>query len=489
MNSGGKTLSHTGIYTLGNILRNIASLVMLPIYTRYLTPADYGTVELLSMLVDFVSIVVGLRMGEAIFRFYCDSDDPREKGAIISTALWLSGLLNGAGVLILILLSAPLAGWIFGDIGFARYIFLFSFALLTQAFVEVPMLFVRAQQRPWLFLIFSVIKLGLQVSLNVYFVVVRQMHVEGVIYSALISSVTMALILSGYTVAAAGARFSVAVARKLVSFSLPIMLSTIGAFYLTFGDRYIIRVFTDLTEVGIYSLAYKFGFMLFFFTWDPFSKIWDSQKYEIHRRADAVAVYQRVFVFLSLFMTTSALIVALFVKDLLVVMSDPAFVDAYRIVPIVLLAYIVQAWTFYANFGILLKGNTLQIAYAEGVAVVAITVAYFSLIPLWGGVGAAVATVIGFGTRLYFVHERARREYDMKLPWATAAALLLWAAAVYALSLFAPAAFWMSVLIRTALFGVFVAGVLWLPVLAARDRELLRSVLRAPAKFRSALRA
>ena len=50
MSSGNKLVSHTSIYMLGDVLRYSVSLVMLPIYTRYLTPADYGVVELLTML-------------------------------------------------------------------------------------------------------------------------------------------------------------------------------------------------------------------------------------------------------------------------------------------------------------------------------------------------------------------------------------------------------------------------------------------------------
>jgi len=78
-----KTLSHTGIYTLGTILRNAVSIVMLPIYTRYLTPEDYGVLELLSMVTDFVGIILCNRIGDAIFRYYSEAENIKDKNTVI----------------------------------------------------------------------------------------------------------------------------------------------------------------------------------------------------------------------------------------------------------------------------------------------------------------------------------------------------------------------------------------------------------------------
>ena len=268
-----KAVSHAGIYALGNILRNGVSIIMLPIYTRFLTPADYGIIELLSMLIDFVSIILGMRMGEAIFRFYCNAATNSDRNSVISTSLLLSVLLNGVGMVMVLLFSEPLAQLLFGDAGLVRYVQLFSLTLLLQAFIEIPLIYIRAQQRPWLFVGFSLFKLMLQLGLNIYLVVVKGMHVEGVIYSALISGGIMACLLFAYTLVSTGIRFSYRMSAKLVRFSVPLMLASVGSFYLTFGDRYYLRLYGDLADVGIYALGYKFGFMLIILIWDPFEKM------------------------------------------------------------------------------------------------------------------------------------------------------------------------------------------------------------------------
>lgn len=482
-----KSISHAGIYALGNILRNGVSIIMLPIYTRFLTPADYGIIELLSMLIDFASIVLGMRLGEAIFRFYCVAPTDRDKKTVISTSLWLSVALNGIGVILVLSFSVPLAQLLLGDAALAGYVKLFSLTLLLQAFIEIPLIYIRAQQRPWLFVGFSLFKLVLQLSLNIYLVVIKGMHVEGVIYSAIISSGTMACLLLVYTLWTAGARISYHMSANLIQFSTPLMLASVGSFYLTFGDRYYLRLFGDLANVGIYALGYKFGFMLIVLIWDPFEKMWASQRYEVHKRQDARKVFQRIFIFMSILMLSAALGISLFVKDLLRIMSDPAFHQAYEIVPIILFAYVVQSWTSYCYFGLLLNRKTIQITYASAIAVAVITVAYLTLIPLFGIYGAAWATVIGFVARLYWVNWKGRLEYDMRLPWGKVGLLAGLATGIYGLSWFVPEPFILSITLRSMLFLLFFFIFMKLPILSAGEKSLVMKVLKNPKRIKEAL--
>lgn len=481
-----KTVTHAAVYGLGNISRNIVSVLMLPIYTRFLTTADYGVIELLSMLLDFVSIILGARLGQGIFRFYSDAVTQKEKDAVISSAFFLAVSFNGTGVVFLILFAEPLAQFLLGDGAFGRYVSLFALTLALSACMEVGMTFIRAQQKPWLYVWLSVVKLLLQVGLNIYFVVILRLHVEGVIYSALISSGVMALVLTSYTLSKVGIRFSYDTARRLLGFSLPLMLAAIGAFYLTFGDRYFLRVYWGLSEVGIYSLSYKFGFMLAILAWNPFEMIWDTQKYEIYRKANARQIYQSTFLVVSSFMVFMALALSLFAKDILFIMSDPAFHSAYKLVPIILVAYIVQAWTGYCNFGILIKRNTLQITYAAVIAVAVITIAYLTLIPLFGGYGAAWATVLAFLVRFLWINWKATQAYDMQLPWGKVMLLSGLAIFVYLLSIFSPEPLLGSIVVRLFLALLFFSAFMVLPILPASEKATIMNILRDPRKIRNA---
>lgn len=466
-----KLVSHTSIYMFGDILRRGVSLIMLPIYTTYLTPEDYGVVELLSMLIDFASIIFGARVGQAVFRYYCTADTEKEKNTIISSSLFLSGFMNMLGVGVIILFSEQLSFAIFSDGSYSTFIMLFAITMLLEPLMMIPLTQIRAEQKPWLFLIFSLMKLTIQLSLNIYFVVIKDMHVEGVIYSAIISASIMSLILIIYSISKTGISVKIDTCKRLFSFSLPLKLASLGSFYLAFGDRYFLNLFTDLSQVGIYSLGYKFGFIFLILTWDPFQKMWDSEKYAIHKKDNAIEIYQNVFLFVSSFLIFSGLCISLFTKDLLKVMSDPAFLSAYEIVPIIITAYLFQAWTKYCSFGILLSGKTIQIAHAEILGVIAITIAYITLIPLYGIHGAAWATMVGFAVRFYWTDKKGKENYDMQLPWRKVWYTLLLATSIYMISLLLPNDLIASILLRIILMILFIVLFLTLPILSNIDKK------------------
>lgn len=473
-----KLLSHTSIYMFGDIVRYSTSLVMLPIYTSYLTPADYGTVELLSMLIDITAIIFGTRVSQSVFRYYCTETSEVDKKIIIASSFMLGIVFNSIATITVYFLSGPLATAIFSDIGFKHYIELYSITLFTMPFMAIPLVHIRAQQKPWLFFAFSLIKLLLQVALNIYLVVYKEMHVEGVIYSAVISGVVMAILLTGYSLPRTGTRITIATCKKLFSFSLPLKFATIGSFYLAFGDRYILNMFSDLSQVGIYALGYKFGFIFTMITWTPFEKMWDAEKYAIHSKQDAKHIYQKIFLYVSSVLILVGLCISLFSKDLLKIMSDPAFWNAYKIVPIIIVAYIFQAWTKYCDLGILLKNKTMQIAHAEMFAVLVITVAYFTLIPAYGMYGAAWATVIGFFARFYWTLHKGNQHYDMELPWLKVSLTAILAIIIFALSLLVPDDLNLSISLRVFLILSFITIYFALPILSSEEKYEVKQLIR-----------
>lgn len=476
MGSGAKIVSHSSIYLIGSILQRCVGFVMLPIYTRFLSPADYGVIELLTLSVDFVGLIFGLRIAQAIFRYYSQYEG-REKDRVVTTALYLVAGFSSVGIVILTLLSRPIASLTFADPALAGLLSLFALTLLGQGLIEVPMIGLKAAQRPVLFVAFSIGKLVLQLGLNVYFVVLLEMRVEGVVYSTLISTGVMALALCGYTFYSRGMRFCWGKARELVSFSIPLVLTDMLSFYLTFGDRYFLRVHFGLDEVGIYSLAYKFGFLLIFLVVTPFGNIWDSEKYTIAKSADYRQKFRDVFILYSLALIVVATVMSVYIRDFITIMAAPEFREASRVVPIILAAYVVNAWASFTNFGIYLQKKTSEIFYGTILAVVVISIGYLLLIPNFGGIGAAWATLLAFATRTCWVYFRARRLFDMGLRWGSVACLVgIWGVALLLIRL-APEHLGYSILFNTGVVILVGAALSLLPVIPGELKARIRQAV------------
>jgi O-antigen/teichoic acid export membrane protein len=455
---------------------------MLPIYTRVLTPADYGTIELLSMIIDFAGILFGLRIGQAIFRFFLMAEDDMAKSQVISSALILATLLNALGFFVLYMMSGFLSMTIFGGIENQNLLILFSLSLLFQPVTEIPMIYIRALQRPWLFVTFSTLKLFLQLSLNIYLVVFLRLGVQGVILSAVISGCIMSLLLGGYCLRKTGLNFSFHKAKSIILFCYPMILASLISFYVTFGDRYFLKLYGTLTDVGIYALGYKFGFLLTFIGIGPFFSIWDSERYNILKKPNAKIIFQDVFVFFVVFTMVIAVGISVFAKNIITVMASPDFWGAAQIVPIVLLAYFFQGLTGYCNIGILIHKKTFIITKSVMLSAALITLLYFILIPRFGAAGAAWATAVAFAFRFLYIYSRAKNFYNMELQWKKLYLLVPPSLLVIMIGMLGPDQILWSISFNLLLFFFFVFMLTLLPVLPKEQRFILRGLLLRPWK-------
>ena len=136
-------------------------------YTHYLTPADYGLVELLSSIIELASLVMGLRVGAAIFKFHADAQSAEEKRRVLSTALTLLLIANILGAGCIQVSSATLAQWLAAPPGFDAALRLFSLTLVISALNETFFAYLRIEDRSIAYVATSAAKFFLQLVLNI----------------------------------------------------------------------------------------------------------------------------------------------------------------------------------------------------------------------------------------------------------------------------------------------------------------------------------
>lgn len=417
-NSGSlkKTAKHSVIYAVGTILRRLTGFVMLPIYTQYLTPANYGTIALLTMAISIVSIIVGLRISQALFRYYMMAEGQDEKNSIVSTVLFTVMAGSLIGVVLLYSVSAPLSYLIFGSYEFVSELQLFSFTILLNAIMTTCLTYLRACRKPILFVSMSVIYLALQVIFNIVFVVIMELHVMGVIYSALCSGAFMALFLLAYTLTRVGFHYSREVAKRVIMFTLPLMVAAIGSFCVVYMDKYFLRVFAGLTEVGLYTLALRLSSIVTL-VYEAFNMSWGAEQFEIVKRDNSREIFEQIFRYLAAAMFIVGAGVALFSQDILWLMAAPSFAGAGSIVPILVLAAIAVAFSNFNNFGIQLAERTRHMAESTWLKAGVALVCYLLLIPVLGTYGAAIGFLVGNLTELRWNYVNSKKYYDMELKW------------------------------------------------------------------------
>ncbi|MGQ9424683.1 lipopolysaccharide biosynthesis protein [Gilvimarinus sp. F26214L] len=410
-----RMLKHSSIYAIGNLSRQLVGFVMLPVYTRYLSPADYGVVGLLISMVTLIELVFGARMFHAVPKFYYEQKDPGNAHRVISTSLMITALASMVTVAATVGFRDPISGVIFGTADHGLLVGLFSLLILTQGLENYCLGYIRIQQRPWLFISATSAKLVLQLTLNIVLVVVLEMGVLGVAISSVTSALIFVLALTTYTLWSTGLGFSRHIAGRMLAFSWPLWLSGLAALYIGSSNRYYIRIFSSLDDVGLFELAAKFGTMIALLVWMPFSQYWQTERFNVYHQPNPVPIYQSVFRFISTLLIMVALGVAIFGAPAVRIMAAPEFHAAAQAIPFLAFSSVFHCFVYFNNFSFLVKEKTGWMTRNTYLTAVFATAFYLALTPVLGFVGAALALMLANATQFLIVHFAAKKQYDMCL--------------------------------------------------------------------------
>jgi O-antigen/teichoic acid export membrane protein len=479
---------HGIVYAAGMLLSKAVAFVMLPVYTRYLTPADYGTLQLVEVTFEVVSIVAGSRLGAGIFHFYHKAADLAARRRLLATTLVLMIGTYFAATGTAFALAPALSNLVFRDAQHSALIRVGAAGLAFQSLLLVPLAYLQVRERSGMYVGANTAKLVVQLSLNIVFIVFMRLGAMGVLLSTFVANTLLGGILAAYLVRDVGLRLSREAARDVLRFGIPFVGTQIATTVSTYGDRYFLQRSASVAAVGIYGLAYQFGFLLAWIGYVPFQSIWDPIRFEVAKRADRDEVYARAFVYYNVVYLTTAVGIAVLVRDVLRVMSDPAYLPAADIVPVILLAYVFQGWTEFQNLGVLIRERTAVVTWANWIAAAVAVVLYALLIPAYQGLGAAVATVAAFAVRHAIVYVAAQRLWPVRYRWGPVMRLVALAALVVVASeLIRVRSVTASLAVRLGLLSCYSVGVWIGGILSEADRSFVKRLGRRPREALSSL--
>lgn len=255
-------IGSVGLYTAAMIVQRAMSLLLLPFYTRYLNRTDYGVLEMLDLLMSITAVLVGVRLGQALFYFYYTVDDDRERRRLVTTAFLGAALLGVIAAVAGLLLAVPLSRFVFETPRYASLVRIAFLGFAGSMPVEIGFCYLRVRGRARLFLAATTVRLAMNVAVNVVCLVVLNLGMASLLWSAVISTSCLALYFAWVILLSEAGTFHRALFSQMVRYSLPLGVSASGDFVLHFGDRLFLRGAVPLADLGLYGLAYKVGMVV-----------------------------------------------------------------------------------------------------------------------------------------------------------------------------------------------------------------------------------
>jgi O-antigen/teichoic acid export membrane protein len=418
---------HSIIFALGNFANQIVSFLLLPVYTRFLTPNDYGIKELIGLTTDIIGILLAMTIASAIQRFYFEYDNDKDRNEVISSAVILIGGSGLIAVACLFFAANTMARYILDNPGLGHFFQIAFVSMLFQAVNGVGLDYLRANQRSKTFVGFSFGKLAVGISLNIYFVCFLKIGVLGILLSTLITAFLVFLVLIVPLLNRIGIRFSLDKICEMARFGFPLALSQIGAFAVHLSDRFFVKAYWSVADAGLYSLGYRFGTLPGTFISVPFNQIWQPRRLEMYKSENSEQVFGRIFTYYLLLLVFCGLGVSVLTRDVLKVMADRAFWGADRIVPIIVVANII-------SMGLLIEKKTKHIALINGSNGLFVLILNYFLIKSYGVYGAAFATLIAFIYKIALTYYFSSKYYSIHFEFIRIAKIFVIGCILYLIS-------------------------------------------------------
>lgn len=466
-------LKNAAIYGLGGVATQIAGIILLPLYTQYLTPIEFGVLDLVNRVGQVILITLmvnGLRM--ATLTFYQQAENSTEKDSVASSQTALVLLI----VLSFGTLSVVFSGWLaqLAGIKDPDLLSLGIIASLSEALLIVPLALIQARIESTTFVVVSLGMLVCRVALCILALAYFQLGLFGVLWSSIVVSVGFGGLLTAREINRGSLRLDL---RQVVSgfrFAIPFLPAGILAFVMVSSDRFLLNASNHQEELGLYSLAMRLATAVVLFSITPIYRVWSSTMYDVAKRDDAATNFGEMYTRMMHAFVVVGLLFAMFSPELVYLLASEEFYGTAALVaPLVLSQYFYNgASALDAAFYVQRKTNIKPLIIL--IATVATLILYVLFIPKYGASAAAWSSVIGNAIYWQLTWIFAQRVFPIRFDWIKNFGVLGLAAIVQLVSSLMPLSI-VAFLVKATLFLTFMVAIWFLKFISDADRDKLLS--------------
>ncbi|MFL9845399.1 oligosaccharide flippase family protein [Flavobacterium rhizosphaerae] len=451
----------TAIYGIATVVPRLFSFLLTPLHTTpgVMDSSEYGQVSIIFSWLVFFNVVLAYGMETAFFRFYTTEDKKSVLGTSTISLFWSSILFLCIGLLGRNYL-ADAAGIN------ARYVTLTIWVLVLDALAIIPFSRLRVEGRPIFYSVIKICSVAFNALLNFFFLLwlpkiaethpdsfaatiyIKNFQVGYVFVANVLASLATFLVLSPHYFKVRW-KFDKALWMRMMRYALPVMVAGIAFAINETFDRPLLQFMgVPEDEIGKYSACYKLALFMTLFT-TAFRLGIEPFFFSHAKNENAPKTYAVITKYFVIFGSVILLGVIAFADILKIfIVRSPEYWEGMKVVPLIILANLCLG--IYTNLSVWYKlsDRTKMGAYISCIGA-AVTLCFnFALIPVWGYMGSAIATVCAYATMMVVSYFVGAKYYPIPYDVKTMGMYMGVAVGLSAISFYVP------VLRHTYVFGI-----------------------------------
>lgn len=392
-----ETGKHTIIYGISSAFQSLIGFVLLPLLTKYYSSEEFGIYSLLILISTLLGAFFFFGSTSTLNRYFFESESETQKKSIVTTTFLIT--LTGALIQVLLgfLLATKLSVLLTNSKSFSNHIFLIILANAFGMLMNFNFVVLRLEKQSKGFVL---VNIGSSL-INLFLVYILLVKVNLGINAPIIALLIANFLAFTFTFNIVRKYFTTTInqenLKEYILFGLSATLNGLTYYLLDWVDRYFIKEYSSLSDVGIYSMGYKIGMIIHVIMIIPFSMIWTTVRMQYAKDKDNSAFVTKIISYYTIIGLSLVLMTSLFAKELLMIFSGrEEFIVAYKIVPIIMIAHLIYGYINIVDFGILISKKLYYFYITFLVAAILNAILNYFFIPKFGYIASAYITLVTY---------------------------------------------------------------------------------------------
>ncbi|MCW3805809.1 oligosaccharide flippase family protein [Plebeiibacterium marinum] len=411
-------LKNSIFYTIGNIVPKAAQFLLLPLYTQYLSPEEFGLVNSINILILILTILFSLSLDKAIFRLYHDYNST-DKRTLISTLFLLMSLVSIV-LLTICFVFKNVVSLVYETIPFYPYYIIAFLITYFNIFSLLPKALLQVEQNALGFIKLTLSEFLLNTGVIVLLVVIWKQGALGMLLGLGATSVLFLPYYFTFLIKRINWKFDRLIAVEVIKYSLPLVPMILASWILNVSDRVFLERFIGLKSVGIYSLGYKMSEIVLVFS-TAFNKAYEPYYYKIAnmKNISIISIKEKLKKINDLFVSGIlyiSFLVILFTPEI-VGLLDERYLSAKEYVPILIIGIAILQISGLFGFTILQSKKSKFLMYSSLVSAIMNIGLNILFIPKYGVYGAAYSTTLCFLLLFIIKYYFSKKAFFISFNW------------------------------------------------------------------------
>lgn len=452
----------TLIYGTSTVLARLLNFCLVPFYTYYLLPGDYGVIATTFAVIALLNVIFLFGLDQSYLRFASEQEQKTDVFQHCFYGVLINGVVLSA---LLWLFAKPFAALIGIGAQYGYIIHLAVWVLLLDVLNMIPFTKLRLERRPWYFAGVRTASIVVNVLGNIFFIAVLHKGIASILWANIFASLTSLCLLSPVVwkeLTAKKPQFQKELARGMLKFAWPFVPSGLASLFISVIDKPILVHLVGLSQVGIYQANFKIGVFMMLLV-SMFDQAWRPFFLAHAKEPDAKQTFARVFTcFVALgtwFLLGLSFLMPPIIQSNLFGnfhLISPNYWSGLNVIPCVLTGYFFYG--LYVNFmvGPVMTKKTRVLLWITLLGALTSITTNLTLVPYIGILGAGWAVALSYGAMALalfgFTQKHYTLPYEYKKLAGLAVACMLTALVAYMVSKNAPQA---ALLVKVVLLSIY----------------------------------